>query len=136
MQPPLPDASGHYIWTEKILASGHFGDAIVNVLQDPPYCGTDFTRSDCSSLELAVKECTPTDESEYNLQGYHTRTTCNGETNVPSNEMRSAVVRNVSGTVATLCPAMCKDEQAWHNIIIDVNTIFVMEGGGRKGNHG
>ena len=42
-----------------------------------------------------------------------------------SSEANSANVRTVSGTVATLCPAMCKDEKAWHNIIIDVNTIFM-----------
>lgn len=128
--PPPSDPPGHYIWTTKnIWPSGHFGDAVVNVLQDPPYCGNEFTRSNCSSLGIETKACAPTGESEYNSQGYHIRTTCNGEIvdprNMSSSEANSANVRTVSGTVATLCPAMCKDEKAWHNIIIDVNTIFM-----------
>ena len=92
-------------------------------MQDPPYCDAEFTLSDCNRLDAEIKECKPTAASVYNSIGYHTVTACNGEilSNITDSNAATAVVRNVTGTVTTLYPVMCKDEAACHTIVIDVN---------------
>ena len=92
----------------------HKGDAIVNVIVDPPFC-SDYEESNCGEEAAEGIGCTPPDAS---VQGYNRIWSC-GDQSLDENQ---TAVFNVSGYISTLCPTLCKSATV-HEITIDINKI-------------